>query len=70
MNTMWIDILDPQAAKLLQDLADLNLIAIHSRSQNGFAVVLQRLRANAAVAPTLEEISKEVELLRSRRYAK
>jgi hypothetical protein len=68
MDTMRIDILNPKAAKLLRDLAALNLIAIQDTSKNGFANVLKRLRSKSA--PSFEEITKEVELVRSKRYAK
>jgi len=62
--------LNPKAAKLLKDLADLNLIAIQDNSKNGFASVLKKLRSKAKSAPTLDEITKEVESVRSKRYAK
>ena len=70
MNTMRIDILNPKAVKLLKDLADLNLIAIQDSSKNGFASVLKNLRSKAKSVPTLNEITEEVELVRSKRYAK
>lgn len=70
MNTMRIDILNPKATKLLKDLADLNLIAIKDTSKNGFASVLKKLRSKAKSAPTFEEITNEVELVRSKRCAK
>lgn len=70
MNTMRVDILDPKAVKLLKDLADLNLIAIQDTSKNEFASVLKKLRSKAKSAPSLEEITKEVELVRNKRYAK
>ena len=70
MNTMRINILNPKAARLLKDLADLNLIAIQDTSKNGFAAVLKKLRSKAKSAPTLDEITKEVELVRAKRYAK
>ncbi|MBK7988528.1 MAG: hypothetical protein IPK11_16910 [Ignavibacteria bacterium] len=70
MNTMRVEILHPKAAKLLKDLADLNLIAIHDTSKNGFASVLKKLRSKSKSAPTFDEITKEVELVRSKRYAK
>lgn len=70
MTTMRIDILNPKAAKLLKDLADMNLIAIQDTSKNGFAGVLKKLRSKAKLAPTFEEITSEVELVRSKRYAK
>lgn len=70
MNTLQIDILNPKAAKLLKDLADMNLIAIRDTSKTGFATVLKKLRSKAKSAPTLEDITNEVELVRSKRYAK
>ena len=70
MNTMQVDIINPKAAKLLKDLEDLNLIAIRSKSKNGFATILKKLRSKTKSAPTLEIITNEVELVRSKRYAK
>lgn len=70
MSTMRIEILNPKAAKLLKDLADLDLISIQDTSKNGFKSVLKKLRSKEKSAPTLEEITKEVELVRSRRYEK
>ena len=67
---MRIDILNPKAAKLLKDLAALNLIAIKDTSKNGFASVLKKLRSKAKSAPSLADITIEVELVRSKRYAK
>lgn len=70
MNRLQVDILNPKAAKLLRDLADLNLIAIRDTSKNGFATVLKKLRSKAKSAPTFDEITNEVELVRSKRYVK
>ena len=70
MTMMRIELLNPKAAKLLKDLADLNLIAIQDTSKNGFATVLKNLRSKANSAPNLEVITKEVALVRSKRYAK
>ncbi|MCU0324140.1 MAG: hypothetical protein MUF45_02665 [Spirosomaceae bacterium] len=70
MNTMRIDILNPKAVRLLKDLADLNLIAIQDSPKNGFADVLKRLRSKVNSAPSLDEITKEVEIVRGKRYAK
>ena len=63
-------ILNPKANKHLKELVDLKLIAIKEPSTTGFASVLKKLRTNAHKAPTLDEITKEVESVRSRRYAK
>mgnify|MGYP007020406638 CR=1 FL=1 len=71
MNTsIRIDILNPKAVKLLKNLAELNLISIQQESKNGFADVLKRLRSNSKYAPSLEEITNEVEKVRAKRYEK
>jgi hypothetical protein len=55
---------------LIKDLADLELISIRKPSENDFAELVERLRSKANAAPSLEEITKEVELVRAKRYAK
>ncbi|MDO5615365.1 MAG: hypothetical protein Q4G16_04185 [Cruoricaptor ignavus] len=68
MNTsITIDILNPKATKLLKSLVELNLISIKSEKK-GFAEVLKKLRSNSKNAPSLEEITKEVEIIRTKRY--
>jgi hypothetical protein len=52
----------------LKNLADLELISIRVSSDNGFSKVVKKLRSKAALSPSLEEITKEVELVRSKRY--
>ena len=70
MQTFQVNILHPKAAKLLRDLADLNLISIRPQPDSSFQSVVSRLREKAAVAaPTLEEITKEVEAVRTKRHA-
>ncbi len=71
MQTYQVDILNPKAAKLLQDLADLNLIAIKQTTENKFLKVVNGMRSKAADnPPSLNEITKEVEAVRAKRYAK
>ena len=70
MNTLRIEILNPKAAKLLQDLADLKLISIEKKTDDSFKKVLKNLRKNSSSAPSLEEITKEVEAVRAKRYGK
>jgi hypothetical protein len=67
MNTMKIDILNPKANKLINDLADLQLIAIQKSPESNFADVLEKLRAQATSVPCFEEITKEVETIRVKR---
>lgn len=70
--TYQIDILNPKASKLLKDLADMQLITITEMSAaDPFLTVVNRLRKKASIKPpTLEEITKEVEAVRAKRYAK
>ncbi len=71
MNTMQVEILNPKAEKLLQGLADLNLISIKDLKDDSFLKVVKKLRKKAEKnPPSLEEITKEVELVRAKRYAK
>ncbi len=70
MNTITVDILNPKAKKILKSLADLDLIAIRENSENGFSKLLKKLRAKDSIKPSLDEITNEVELVRSRRYGK
>lgn len=71
MNTMQIDILNPKANKLIKDLADLKLIAIRNPKDDGFLLLIKKLRAKAKNnPPSLAEITKEVETVRANRYAK
>jgi predicted DNA-binding ArsR family transcriptional regulator len=72
METLRIEIVNPKAKRILQDLADLNLITISKSFDNKseFKKVLSKLRSNAVTAPSLDEITKEVESVRALRYAK
>ena len=68
---MQIDILNPKARKLLTDLAELDLIAIREKPDDGFLTLVNKIRAKAENnPPSLDEITKEVELVRAKRYAK
>ena len=69
--TLQVNILNPKATRLLQDLADLNLISIKDPKEDGFLKIIKKLRKSAAAnPPSLEEITKEVESVRAKRYAK
>ena len=71
MNTLQIDILDPRAGKLLKNLADLNLISIRKPTDDGFLKLVHKFRIKAKNdTPSIEEITREVEAGRSKRYAR
>jgi hypothetical protein len=69
--TYQVDILNPKAEKLLKDLADLKLIVLREEpNDDPFLAIVKKLRKKAVVKPpTLEEIKKEVESVRAKRYA-
>ena len=70
METLRIEIVNKKAKKILRELADLNLINIQDSSpMKSFQSLLNRLRSNKD-APSLEEITREVELVRGKRYGK
>ena len=68
METVKVDILNPKARKLLKDLADLKLISIRKSTKNDFAEIVSNLRSYSDAPPDLDEITREVESVRSRRY--
>jgi hypothetical protein len=68
METISIEILNPKAKRLLQDLADLKLITIKSKST--LKELLEKLRQDSDQAPSLDEITAEVEQVRKARNAK
>jgi hypothetical protein len=71
METIQIDILNPKAKKLLRNLADLNLIKINkTKNKSDFSALLQKLRAKSSDEISLDEITDEVEKVRSSRYEK
>lgn len=72
MASLQVDILNPKAGKILKDLADLNLISIREiEKKDDFLKIVKRLRAKAKTNPiSFIEITKEVESVRAKRYAK
>ena len=71
METIRIDILNPKAKSLLKDLADLDLIRIKKEKvKSEFKELLDKLRIDSDSAPTLDEITAEVESVRKARYEK
>ena len=68
MNTIQVNILNPKADLILKDMEKQNLISIKRTSDKNLRSVLNNLRSNAKTAPSLKEITKEVELVRTKRY--
>lgn len=69
MATLNIEILNPKAKKLLQDLAELRLISISEKTESSFYNVIKKLRSKKSDI-SLEEITKEVESIRTKRHGK
>jgi hypothetical protein len=70
MTTLQVDILNPKVGKLLEALAELKLISIRNAKDDGFLKLVNKFRAKAkSNPPSLEDITKEVEIVRSKRYA-
>ena len=64
MESITVEILNPKAKKLLEDLADLNLISI-SNSKPSLDNLLNILRSDNS--PSFEVITKEIENVRAKR---
>jgi hypothetical protein len=64
MTTVQVDILNPKAGKLLEDLAELKLISIRTVPNDGFLKLVNKFRAKAKTnPPSLAEITKDFSAL-------
>ncbi len=71
MESLRIEIVNPKAKKLIKSLADMDLIKIKKeKDKSEFSELLTKLRKHSDNAPSLEEITKEVEAVRKSRYEK
>ena len=72
MASLQVDILNPKAVKLLRDLAELNLISIREiKGNDGFLKIVKKLKSKSKDNQlSMDEITKEVEIVRAKRYAK
>ncbi len=69
MESIRIEIINPKAKSLIQNLADMDLIRIKKDNvKSEFSELLDRLRKHSENAPSLDEITKEVEAVRKARY--
>ncbi|MFZ2900388.1 MAG: hypothetical protein WA004_17285 [Saprospiraceae bacterium] len=69
MTVLRIELVDPRVKILLEDLAKLNLINIleEEEPQKRYTALLKKLRSKEEEAPGLDEITEEVEIVRSSR---
>ena len=70
MEILKVEILNPMAKKLLQDLAALKLIRFKDQddSKTAFKELLVRLRTQKVSSSNLKQITREVEAVRQKRY--
>jgi hypothetical protein len=71
MATINVDILNPRALNLLEELAGLQLIAIRKETSksNDFLSLVQQIRSKNKNPLSVEEITAEVEEQRAEMYA-
>jgi len=71
METFNIEIINPKAKSILKGLANLNLIRMQkTKPTNEFSELLKKLRMPGSLdePPSLDEITKEIEAVRGKRY--
>jgi hypothetical protein len=69
MTVIKIELIDPRVKAILEDLAKMNLIRIQEAAEprEQLSALLSKLRSNEEEAPSIEEITREVEWVRSQR---
>jgi hypothetical protein len=70
MEALKIEILNPKALQLIKEMQDLKLIKVSDEPVSTLKAYLKKMRRNSASAPNLDEITKIVEQVRAKRYAK
>lgn len=70
MEALKIEILNPKALQLIKGMQDLKLIKVSDEPVSALKAYLKKMRRNAATTPSLSEITKIVDDVRAKRYAK
>ena len=70
MGSIKIEIINPKALKLIKGMQDLNLIKVSDEPVSKLKSYLKKMRKDAASAPSLDEITKIVEEVRTDRHVK
>lgn len=70
MEALKIEILNPKALQLIKGMQELKLIKVSDDPISSLKVYLKKMRRNSSTAPSLDEITKIVEDVRAKRYAK
>lgn len=70
MEALKIEIINPKALKLIKGMQELNLIKVSEEPASKLKLYLKKMRCHSSTAPNLNEITKIVEEVRAKRYAK
>jgi len=70
MEALKIEILNPKALQLIEGMQELKLIKVIDEPASTLKTYLKKMRRNSSTAPSLDEITKMVEDVRAKRYAK
>ena len=70
MEVLKIEILNPKALQLIKGMQELKLIKVSDEPVSLLKAYLKKMRRNAVSTPNLDEITKIVEEVRAKRYAK
>ncbi|MBX3293442.1 MAG: hypothetical protein KF881_11195 [Acidobacteria bacterium] len=70
METLQIEIIEPRAKQLIDDLANLDLIRVTPMGNKAaFKKLLEKMRSSGSELPSEKEIADDVEAVRSHRVA-
>ena len=67
MEALKIEILNPKALQLIKGMEDLKLIKVSDEPVSTLKAYLKKMRRNSSTAPDLDEITKIVEDVRTKR---
>ncbi len=70
MEALKIEILNPKALQLIKGMQDLKLIKVSDEPVSTLKTYLKNMRRNSSNTPGLDEITKIVDDVRAKRYAK
>lgn len=70
MEALKIEILNPKALQLIKGMQELKLIKVSDDPVSALKAYLKKMRRSSSTAPSLTEITKIVEEVRAKRYAK
>lgn len=70
MEALKIEILNPKALQLIKGMQDLQLIKVNDAPASALTNYLKKMRRSSASVPNVNEITKIVDEVRAKRYAK